>query len=54
VLFPYALDSDVKLWLTGLSGGAAGFVFGQQASAQGAKQALAQPNQAAPDGAEQG
>jgi hypothetical protein len=30
VLYPYVLDSDVKLWLTGAAGGALAFVFGDQ------------------------
>jgi hypothetical protein len=30
VIYPYVLDSDVKLWLTGASGGALAFVFGDQ------------------------
>jgi hypothetical protein len=30
VLYPYQLDADVKLWLTGVSGGAVAFIFGDQ------------------------
>lgn len=45
ILSPYQLDADVKLWLTGSAGAAIAFVFGDQASSRGARQALAQPNQ---------
>lgn len=30
VLYPYVLDPEVKLWLTGAAGGAIAFVFGDQ------------------------
>lgn len=45
VLSPYILDDDVKLWLTGAAGAAIAFVFGDQASSRGARQALAGPDQ---------
>ena len=30
VIYPYVLDADVKLWLTGAAGGALAFIFGDQ------------------------
>ena len=30
VLYPFVLDPEVKLWLTGAAGGAIAFVFGDQ------------------------
>ena len=37
ILYPYALDTDVKLWLTGLSGTAMLFLFGDQLARSAAK-----------------
>jgi len=34
VVYPYQLESDVKLWLTGAAGGAIAFVFGDQVAAR--------------------
>lgn len=34
VIYPYVLDSDVKLWLTGAAGGALAFLFGDQVAAR--------------------
>jgi hypothetical protein len=34
VLYPYALDSDVKLWLTALAGAATTFIFGDQVASR--------------------
>lgn len=39
VLYPFVLDSDVKLWLTGLSGTAALYLFGDQLQRSSARQA---------------
>lgn len=39
IIYPYQLDADVKLWLTGLSGAASGFIFGDQVASRTAKQA---------------
>jgi hypothetical protein len=61
VPYPYALDADVKLWLTGAAGSALTFVFGDQvasrtakqseaASASGAAQALTTPPSAPVEG----
>ncbi len=55
VLYPFALDADVKLWLTALAGAATTFVYGDQvasrtarntlnASDSGAQKALAMPS----------
>lgn len=49
VLYPYALDADIKLWLTGAAGGAFTFVFGDQVASRTAKQGA----MAAEQGAEQ-
>ena len=43
VLSPYVVDADTKLWLTGIGGAAISFVFSDQASSRGARQALAGP-----------
>lgn len=56
VLYPFALDADVKLWLTALAGAATTFVFGDQvasrtqraASATFDKGLSATPNDAMP------
>jgi hypothetical protein len=40
VLYPYALDADIKLWLTGLSGGASTFIFGDQVASRTARNTL--------------
>jgi hypothetical protein len=45
IIYPYQLDADVKLWLTGAAGAAMTFVFGDQASSRGARQALQSPEQ---------
>lgn len=45
VLSPNEVEADVKLWLTGAAGAAITFVFGDQASSRGARQALAAPSQ---------
>lgn len=34
IIYPYQLDADVKLWLTGLSGAASGFIFGDQVASR--------------------
>lgn len=34
VLYPYALDADVKLWLTALAGAATTFVYGDQVASR--------------------
>jgi hypothetical protein len=38
IVYPYQLDADVKLWLTGLSGAASGFIFGDQVASRTARQ----------------
>ena len=38
VLYPYALDADIKLWLTGLAGSAATFIFGDQVASRTSRQ----------------
>ena len=45
VINPYVLEADTKLWLTGIAGAAITFVFGDQASSRGARQALQSPSQ---------
>ena len=40
VLYPFVLDSDVKLWLTGLSGTAALYLFGDQLQRSSARAAV--------------
>lgn len=45
ILSPFVIEADVKLWLTGAAGAAITFVFGDQASSRGARQALAGPDQ---------
>jgi len=64
VLYPFALDADIKLWLTGLSGSAATLIFSDQVASRTARQGqaafdkgLATPTPPAPDtppGAENG
>jgi len=34
VLYPFALDADVKLWLTALAGAATTFVYGDQVASR--------------------
>jgi hypothetical protein len=43
VLFPYQLDTDVKLWLTGAAGGALAFLFGDQVATRAFSQGLQTP-----------
>lgn len=39
VIYPFVLDVDIKLWLTGAAGSAITFVFGDQVASRTAKQA---------------
>jgi hypothetical protein len=41
VISPYAVEADVKLWLTGAAGGAITFVFGEQVALRTARQQAA-------------
>jgi hypothetical protein len=41
VLYPFALDADIKLWLTGLSGSAATLIFSDQVASRTARQGQA-------------
>lgn len=41
IISPYTVDSDVKLWLTGLAGASVTFVFGEQVSLRTARQQAA-------------
>jgi hypothetical protein len=41
VIYPYALDADIKLWLTGLSGAASTLIFSDQVSSRTARQGQA-------------
>ena len=41
VLYPFALDADVKLWLTALAGAATTFVYGDQVASRTARNTLA-------------
>ncbi len=40
VLYPFALDADIKLWLTGLAGAATTFIFGDQVASRTARNTL--------------
>jgi len=44
VIYPYVLDPEVKLWLTGIAGGAATFIFGDQAASRAARATTAAIN----------
>lgn len=41
IISPFTVDSDVKLWLTGLAGASVTFVFGEQVSLRTARQQAA-------------
>lgn len=47
VLSPFVVEADVKLWLTGASGWAIGYVFGDRIAAQAVKQSTAASAQGA-------
>ncbi len=40
VIYPFVLDSDVKLWLTALAGAATTFVYGDQVASRTARNTL--------------